>query len=220
MSYSIFIDTTRCIACKACQVACKQWNQLPAEQTDNLGTLQNPSDFSYSTYKLVRMQEQLIDGAVRWLFFPDQCRHCLVAPCLLRARNTDAVYQDRETGAVIYTAETRSLDGQAITDACPYNVPRSNKDGALAKCTMCNDRIKKQQDPACVKACSTGCLNFGGLEDMLEMAHRRLEQVKSSFPDARLLDSENVRVIFLTAYSPDKYHDYAVSFDPRLWKAR
>ncbi len=220
MSYGIFIDTTRCIACKGCQVACKQWNRLPAEPTDNLGNLQNPPDFSYTTYKLVRMREQIMDGQVRWLFFPDQCRHCLVAPCLLRAGNTDAIYQDRDTGAVIHTSDTKALNSQEITAACPYNIPRSNKDGVLAKCTMCNDRIKRQQEPACVKACPTDCLNFGELEDMHEMADRRLKKVKSAYPDARLLDSENVRVIFLTAYTPHKYHDYAISFDPKLWSAQ
>ena len=220
MSYGMFIDTTRCIACKACQVACKQWNRLPAEQTENFGTLQNPADLSSSTFRLVRMQEQIIDGEVRWLFFPDQCRHCRVAPCLLRARNGSAIYQDEDTGAVLYTSETVNLNGQEITEACPYNVPRRNNDGVLAKCTLCNDRIRQQQEPACVKACSTGCLNFGELNDMLEMAHKRLNRVKISFPDARLLDPENVRVIFLTAFSPDHYHDYAVSFDPRLWRPR
>ena len=220
MSYGMFIDTTRCIACKACQVACKQWNRLPAEKTDNVGTLQNPQDLSFSTYRLVRMQEQIIDGQVRWLFFPDQCRHCRVAPCLLRAKNGSAIYQDKDTGAVLYTSKTSGLEGQEIKEACPYNVPRSNTDGVLAKCTLCNDRLRQQQEPACVQACATGCLNFGELDDMLEMAHERLDRVKTSFPEARLLDPENVRVIFLTAFSPDYYHDYAVSFDPSLWRSR
>ena len=64
MGSGMFIDTTRCIGCKACQVACKAWNRLPAEQTDNHGILQNPSDLSYTTYKLVRMREQVINGKV------------------------------------------------------------------------------------------------------------------------------------------------------------
>ena len=220
MSKGFFIDTTRCMACKGCQVACKQWNNLPAEKTENQGNLQNPPDFSYKTYKLVRMNEEVIDGKVNWLFFPDQCRHCLIPPCLLWARNTDAIYQDEETGAVVYTSETRNLKAADIIGACPYDVPRSDKNGILGKCTMCNDRVKQGMQPACVKTCPTGSLNFGNLEEMRAVAIERLEKIKLTYPDARLLDSDNVRVIFLTAFTPEKYHTYAAAFDPKRWKVR
>lgn len=218
MDRGMFIDTTRCVACKACQVACKAWNRLPAEQTENYGNLQNPSDLSYTTYKLVRMREQLIDGKVHWLFFPDQCRHCLAAPCLLWARNTDAIYQDKETGAVLFTQKTRNLNAAEIAGVCPYNIPRSGQSGELAKCTMCNDRLKKGLEPACVKACPTACLNFGSLVDMRKMAHQRIKKVKLAYPNARLLDPDDVRVIFLTAFTPNKYHENAASFDPTTWQ--
>ena len=220
MSKGFFIDTTRCMACKGCQVACKQWNDLPAEKTKNQGNLQNPPDFSYTTYKLVRMKEELIDGKFSWLFFPDQCRHCLIPPCLLWAQDTNAIYQDRDTGAVVYTAETRNLKAAEIIGACPYDVPRSDKSGALAKCTMCNDRVKRGLEPACVKTCPTGALNFGDLEEMRALAKDRYEKVMVRFPNARLLDSDDVRVIFLTAFAPEKYHSHATAFDPQRWKAR
>ena len=100
MSNGFFIDVTRCIACKACQIACKQWNNLPAEQTTNVGSYQNPPDFSAVTYKLVRMTESIVDGKFYGLYFPDQCRHCLLPPCLLWAQDSDAIYQDKDTGAV------------------------------------------------------------------------------------------------------------------------
>jgi len=218
MSKGFFIDTTRCIACKGCQVACKQWNNLPADKTENQGNLQNPPDFSYTTYKLVRMNEEIIDGKVNWLFFPDQCRHCLIPPCLLWAQDTDAIYQDEDTGAVIYTAETENLEAADIIGACPYNVPRSDDNGMLAKCTMCNDRVTKGLQPACVKTCPTGTLNFGDLAEMQEMASERFEKIKLTYPDAQLLDSDDVRVIFLTAFAPQNYHNYASSFDPGSWK--
>ena len=220
MSKGFFIDTTRCIACKACQVACKQWNRLPAEDTENQGNLQNPSDFSFTTYKLVRMSEEVIDGKVNWLFFPDQCRHCLVPPCLLWAQNSNAIYRDENTGAVMYTSETLKLKADEIIGVCPYDVPRRNKNGTLAKCTMCNDRVKQGRRPACVKTCPTGALNFGNLEDMRQMAGKRLKAIRLYYPQARLLDSDDVRVIFLTAFAPDKYHKHAAAFDARRWKAR
>ena len=220
MSKGFFIDTTRCIACKACQVACKQWNRLPAEKTENQGNLQNPPDFSFTTYKLVRMNEEIIDGKVNWLFFPDQCRHCLIPPCLLWAQNTDAIFRDEDTGAVVYTSETQNLKAEEITGVCPYDVPRQGKNGFLAKCTMCNDRVKQGMEPACVKSCPTGTLNFDDLEDMQNMASERLKTVKLTCADARLLDPGDVRVIFLTAFAPAKYHKYAAAFDAKRWQAR
>ena len=220
MNKGFFIDTTRCIACKGCQVACKQWNNLPAEKTENQGNLQNPPDFSFNTYKLVRMNEEIVEGQVKLLYFPDQCRHCLIPPCLLWARNTNAIYQDEDSGAVVYTAETRELTAADIVGACPYDVPRSDKNGHLAKCTMCNDRVKNGMQPACVKACPTGTLNFGNLEDMRRMAAERLKTVKLTHPDARLLDEDDVRVIFLTAFAPEIYHAHAAAFDAKRWKRR
>jgi len=220
MSKGFFIDTTRCMACKGCQIACKQWNHLPAEKTENQGNLQNPPDLSFTTYKLVRMNEEIIGGKFNWLFFPDQCRHCLIPPCLLWAHDANAIYQDEDTGAVVYTPETRNLKAEDIIGACPYNVPRAAKDGTLAKCTMCNDRVKKGLSPACVKACPTGALNFGNLEEMRALAIDRFEKVKLTCPNSRLLDPDDVRVIFLTAFAPEKYHPSAAAFDPKGWKAR
>lgn len=219
MSKGFFIDTTRCIACKGCQVACKQWNRLPADKTENHGNLQNPPDFSYTTYKLVRMKEEIIDGRLNWLFFPDQCRHCLIPPCLLWAQNTDAIYQDKKSGAVIFTPKTKHLKAADITGACPYDVPRSGENGMLAKCTMCNDRVEKGLQPACVKTCPTGSLNFGDLKEMRKMAHERLEKIKPTYPEARLVDPDAVRVIFLVAFAPDRYHKHAAAFDPQRWRA-
>ena len=218
MSKGFFIDTTRCTACKGCQGACKKWNDLPVEKTENQGNLQNPPDLSSRTYKLVRMKEEIIGGKLKWLFFPDQCRHCLTAPCLLWAQDTEAIYQDEDTGAVVYTSATRKLKAEDIIGACPYDVPRSDASGPLAKCTMCNDRVKKGLKPACVKTCPTGALNFGNLEEMRALALERLEKTKSTYPNARLIDPDAVRVIFLTAFAPEKYHPYAAAFDRKAWK--
>ncbi len=220
MNRGFFIDTTRCIACKGCQVACKQWNTLPAEKTENRGSLQNPPDFSFTTYKLVRMNEEIIEGKVELLYFPDQCRHCLIPPCLLWAQDREAIYQDWDTGAVVYTSKTQGLNAEEIIGACPYNVPRRNENGMLAKCTMCNDRVKNGMQPACVKACPTGTLNFGDLKEMRQTAAERLQTVQLTYPDARLLDKDDVRVIFLTAFAPEKYHAYAAAFDAKRWKRR
>ena len=211
MSRSFLIDTTLCTACRGCQVACKQWHDLPAEETVNRGSYQNPADLSFDTYKLVRMREEVVDGKLRWLFFPDQCRHCLEPPCQDTAGLPSAIFTNTSTGAVIYTANTRDLNATEIRESCPYDIPRKTKDGTLAKCDMCNDRVENGLDPACVKVCPTGAMNFGDRKDILELAQKHLSVAKKKFPKAALLDPDDVRVIFLVAFASNLYHDFAVA---------
>ncbi len=211
MSKSFFVDTTVCTACRGCQVACKQWHDLPAETTQNRGSYQNPEDLSFDTYKLVRMKEREIGGKLQWLFFPEQCRHCLEPPCRDTAGQPEAIYTDSATGAVLYTANTRGLNVKEIIEACPYNIPRASQDGTLAKCDMCVDRVKNGLQPACVKTCPTGAMNFGDREAMLAMAKKRLKEVQAKYPKASLLDPEDVRVVYLTAFDPALYHEFAVA---------
>ena len=217
MGKSFFIDTTLCTACRGCQVACKQWHGLPAEKTVNRGSLQNPADFSFVTYKLVRFEEVVVHGKFKWLFFPDQCRHCLEPPCEMTADDPQAIFRDPATGAVLYTTYTQETDAQAVIDSCPYNVPRAAKDGTLAKCDMCIDRVENGLLPACVKSCPTGVMNFGDREEILAMAKKRLAAVKKNHPRARLLDPEDIRVLYLVTEDPILYHKFAaaspVAFD-------
>ncbi len=211
MSKSFFIDTTKCTACRGCQVACKQWHGLPAEKTINRGSYQNPPDLSFTTYKLVRFQEHIINGQLKWLFFPEQCRHCIDPPCLETADDPTAIFKDPATGAVIYTKNTKNLDTQAIIDSCPYNVPRVAADGTLAKCDMCLDRVQNGEQPACVKTCPSGAMHFGESSEMMALAKKRLAEVKKDFPKAKLLDPEDVQVIYLTVYDPKLYCENAVA---------
>jgi formate dehydrogenase iron-sulfur subunit len=208
---SFFIDTTLCTACRGCQVACKQWHDLPAEKTSNPGSYQNPADLSFSTYKLVRFSEVADKGKIKWLFFSDQCRHCLEPPCELTADDPNAIYTESGTGAVIYTANTKGLDTQGVIDSCPYNIPRASKNGMLAKCDMCLDRVENGLDPACVKVCPTGAMNFGEREEILTLAKNRLTVIKKKHPKAMLLDPDEVRVIFLVTEDPQQYHSFAVA---------
>lgn len=211
MEKSFFIDTTICTGCRGCQIACKQWHDLPAESTKNLGTFQNPPDLSFMTYKLVRMKEEVIDNKLNWLFFPEQCRHCIEAPCLQIAENPKAIYKDGDTGAILYTSKTSELDADAIIESCPYNIPRKRDDGTIAKCDMCNDRVHNGLRPACVTTCPTGTMNFGDRQEMLDMANKRVAEVKAKFPNASLLNPDTVNVIYLVAHDPKLYHGYAVA---------
>ena len=211
MAKAFFIDTTVCTGCRGCQVACKQWKGFPGDKTVNRGSFQNPEDLSSTTFKLVRMSEVEIDKKLQWLFFPDQCRHCIDPPCVEAAGEPTAVFQNKATGAVIYTKVTKELDADAIVDSCPYNIPRKAPDGSLAKCDMCFDRVSNGKLPACVQTCPTGTMNFGEYKDMRVYAQARLAEVKRKFPKATLVNADKVRVIYLTAFEPTSYWQYAIA---------
>jgi formate dehydrogenase iron-sulfur subunit len=213
---SFFIDTTKCTACRGCQIACKQWNRNPGTKTFQRGSHQNPADLSFFTYKLVRFSELEEGGNPKWYFFPDQCRHCMEPPCKATADSlgSKAIVQDEATGAVIFNPKVsiKPADFKTIRESCPYDIPRYHERmGVMAKCTMCIDRIKEGLLPACVKTCPTGTMNFGDRKAMLEMANKRLGQVKSLYKDAMLANPDDVRVIFLLVDDPKRYHKFAVA---------
>ena len=209
---SFFVDTSKCTACRGCQIACKQWNKLPAEKTVNWGSHQNPADLSATTFKLVRFNEVQADGKPAWYFFPEQCRHCLEPACKETADSQvkGAILKDEETGAVLFTKETSKLKGQEIVTSCPYNIPRVDKKSKrLTKCTMCFDRVKNGLLPACVKTCPTGAMSFGNRQEVMDKAQKRLAEVQKRFPKASLLDPDDLRVIYLVVEDRKLYHKFA-----------
>ena len=212
---SFFIDTTKCTACRGCQIACKQWNKNPGTKTYQRGSHQNPADLSFFTYKLVRFSELEEGGKTKWYFFADQCRHCLTPPCKEAAdmKAKGAIVQDEKTGAVIFNpkAKIKTEDFKEIREACPYDIPRISGGGIMGKCTMCIDRIREGMLPACVKTCPTGTMNFGDRNAMLEMANKRLEEVKRTYKDAMLANPDDIRTIYLLVDDPKKYHKFAVA---------
>jgi formate dehydrogenase iron-sulfur subunit len=211
MPKAILIDTTRCTACRGCQVACKEWKNMPAVPTKQRGTHQNPPDLTHYNFKLVRFYMEA-DGTVKWNFFPDTCRHCLEAPCKSGASLEDSIIIDKETGAVLYTDKTVKESFETIRSSCPYDIPRLDpKTKRIVKCDMCIDRVRKNLLPACVKSCAMGAMSFGDREDMLKLAAQRLVAVQKDFPKAQLCDMENVSVIFLISDAPTKYHKFAVA---------
>ena len=219
MPKTIFVDTSRCTACRGCQIACKEWHELPANKTTQYkwGSHQNPQDLNPYNYKLVRFSEHLDNGVVRWNFFPDQCRHCELAPCkeLGDIYLEGAIVRDEKTGAVLYTEKTKKFSDEEfeeIRQSCPYNIPRRNPETReMVKCTMCNDRVNNGLLPACVKVCPTGTMNFGEREDMLKLAESRLAHLKKQYPEARLADPDEVNVIYLLIDKPENYHEFAVA---------
>jgi formate dehydrogenase iron-sulfur subunit len=210
---SILVDTSLCTACRGCQIACKQWNELPGTKTKQIGTYQNPQDFSAFTWKLVRFAEGKKDnGKPYWYFFSDMCRHCMEPPCAdtIQGFVKDGVIHDETTGAVVYTAKTKSVPFQEVRSSCPYDIPRQNlKTKVMAKCTMCIDRTKNDRIPACVQSCPTSAMVFGDRQEILERVEKRVEELKKTFPQAMALNPEDVRVIFIVTDDPEKYWKHA-----------
>ena len=215
MGKMFFVDLTRCTACRGCQIACKQWKNLPAEKTRNSGSHQNPPDLSGQTIRVVRFKETADkNGKVSWNFFPEQCRHCVDAPCKAQAdmESESAFLHDEATGAVVPMPDSAQVDFEGVRSACPYDIPRKDEEsGLIAKCDMCFDRITQGMVPACVASCPTGCMNFGDEEEMQALAGKRLEEVKKDWPEASLGDADSVRVIYLFKEAPAAYFEHAVA---------
>ncbi len=220
MSKTILVDVTRCTACRGCQLACKDWHGLPANKTKQTGTHQNPPDLNINNYKLVRFHEHLGENnKVIWNFFPDQCRHCTVPPCVDTANGylEGSMFKDEKTGAVLVDKEVMSKMSDAVAKdfegfeaSCPYQVPRFDPvKKVVAKCDMCIDRVQAGMLPACVKSCPTGSMQFGDREEILAYANKRLAVVKKEFPKAFLADVEDVQVIYLLAEEGEFYHEFA-----------
>jgi len=212
---SFFIATTKCTGCRECQAACKQWNRNGGSKTRQQGSYQNPPDLSATTFKLVRFSDATTTaGEQAWYFFPDQCRHCLAPPCKMAAdkKAKGAARIDKKTRAVIFdpTVKLSPADFQEVRDICPFDIPRyDEKQGGMAKCTMCADRVSEGLLPACVKACPTGAMQFGERETIRKMAETRLDEVQNINRKAQLINPEAVRVIFLVKDDPEKYHRFA-----------
>jgi formate dehydrogenase iron-sulfur subunit len=210
---SILVDTSLCTACRGCQIACKQWNDLPGTKTKQIGTYQNPQDFSAFTWKLVRFSEgKNGNGKPYWYFFSDMCRHCMEPPCAdtIQGFVKDGAIRDEATGAVVYTAKTKSVPFEKVRSSCPYDIPRQNlQTKVMTKCTMCIDRIKNDRVPACVMSCPTSAMVFGDRSQILAKAEKRVAELKKSYPKAMAINPEDVRVIFIVTDDPQKYWKYA-----------
>ena len=184
MSYGILIDTTRCIGCRGCQVACKQNNQLPGESTDFRAIRTNPPDLTSKTWSLVEFHEVTkSQPRLAWRFVKRQCMHCLEPACV-SVCPVGALQRTAE-GPVVYDAK-RCIGCRYCMVACPFNVPKYNWDSTaplIHKCVMCAERLADGDQPACTKTCPTGAAIFGRREELLDEAHRRIADRPSFYVD-------------------------------------
>ncbi len=182
-AYGFFTDTTVCIGCKACEVACKEWNNLPA---DNIGltgeSYDNTGALSANTWRHVSfiekpvlrhdLQQPFQSG---WLMMSDVCKHCHNAPCL-EACPTGAIFKT-EFDTVVVQQDICNGCGYCVP-ACPFGVVDVSKvDGKAHKCTLCYDRLKGGLEPACAKSCPTDSIQFGELHKLQARAQERVAEL-------------------------------------------
>jgi formate dehydrogenase iron-sulfur subunit len=204
-----FTDTSVCIGCKACEVACKEWNDVPEDgylltgmSYDNTGAL------GASTWRHVAFVEKPVEtvdlgmpglgappgehqatesGAdgVKWLMSSDVCKHCTHAACL-DVCPTGALFRT-EFGTVVVQPDVCNGCGYCVP-ACPYGVIDLRKeDGRAFKCTLCYDRLKEGQTPACAQACPTESIQFGELSELRQRADLRLAELHEKGVDVARL---------------------------------
>ncbi|UTI63027.1 4Fe-4S dicluster domain-containing protein [Paraconexibacter antarcticus] len=195
-----FTDTSVCIGCKACEVACKEWNQIPEDGLEWLGrSHDNTGGLGADSWRHVAFVEQRVPvgeqdtnlevsrdaEGFRWLMASDVCKHCTHAACL-DVCPTGSIFRT-EFGTVVVQEDICNGCGYCVP-ACPYGVlNRSEADGAVHKCTLCYDRLGVGQEPACAKACPTDSIQFGPLEELRERAAGRVELLhEAGVPEARL----------------------------------
>jgi formate dehydrogenase iron-sulfur subunit len=199
-----FTDTSICIGCKACEVACKEWNELPEDGIAFTGTsYDNTTQLSADTWRHVAFVEKPVttvdlglpsvgspeEQGVAWLMSSDVCKHCTHAACL-DVCPTGALFRT-EFGTVVVQDDICNGCGYCIP-ACPYGVIDQRKDdGRAFKCTMCYDRLKIGEEPACAKACPTDSIQFGPLDELRDRAAERVEELHSRGVDvARLYGAD------------------------------
>lgn len=225
--YGFFTDTTLCIGCKACEVACKEWNALPADNVKLSGmSYDNTVGLSSNTWRHVSFIEKIREDGGQssqdmppfqshWKMMSDVCKHCDNAPCQ-EACPTGALFRT-EFDTVVVQQDICNGCGYCVP-ACPFGVIDVNAfDGKAHKCTLCYDRLKGGLEPACAKSCPTNSIQFGELSVLHERAAKRVESLHAQGADHAYLygtpgspgatgDLGHLHAFFLLTDRPEVYN--------------
>lgn len=193
---AMYIDTSKCMACRGCQVACKQWNDLQGyvpgvRETTNVGTYENPLALDPQTWTRITFQEYDDPDRFQWLFLKQGCMHCTEAACVDVCPTAALKYGPN--GIITFERELCNGCGYC-SQFCPFGVPQLEVLSALSgeakssKCTFCQDRTINGLKPACVKTCPAGALDWGDRDAMVSKAKARVEELKTGrgFPKAQV----------------------------------
>jgi formate dehydrogenase iron-sulfur subunit len=214
--YGFFTDTSVCIGCKACEVACKEWNQLPEKDVGFLGeSLDNTGELNGSTWRHVKFIDNVPDETMgegngrAFLIMSDVCKHCQHASCMDVCPTGSIIRTEFDT---VYIQEDVCNGCRNCIAACPYDVIAIDEDEKVAqKCTLCYDRLQGGLEPACAKACPTDSIQFGPLDELRDTANRRLDQLHAQgIEEANLYGADDgvyggLNAFFLLMDKPEVY---------------
>ena len=183
MTKAMLMDLTECIGCRACQTACKQWNRLPAEETHNSGSYENPPRRSAKTWTTISFNEVNEGDRFYWVFAKRQCMHCEYPGCA-SACIVGALHKS-DDGPVVYDS-LKCIGCRYCMLACPFSVPTFEWDNPtpyIRKCTMCTNRLTAGKAPVCATVCPTKAIVFGERAGLLEEAHSRIRDRTDRYVD-------------------------------------
>jgi formate dehydrogenase iron-sulfur subunit len=214
--YGFFTDTSVCIGCKACEVACKEWNQLPEKEPDFLGqSLDNTGELNGSTWRHVKFIDNVPDETMgegngrAFLIMSDVCKHCQHASCMDVCPTGSIIRTEFDT---VYIQEEVCNGCRNCIAACPYDVIAIDEDEKVAqKCTLCYDRLQGGMEPACAKACPTDSIQFGPLDELRVTARKREAQLhEQGITEANLYGADDevyggLNAFFLLMDKPEVY---------------
>jgi formate dehydrogenase iron-sulfur subunit len=215
VAYGFFTDTSVCIGCKACEVACKEWNELPGNEPLFGDGYDNTGSLDAQNWRHVAFYDNVLDEAVTsgqgkaWLMMSDVCKHCQEASCM-EVCPTGAIIRT-EFDSVFIQPDVCNGCRNCIS-ACPYGVIEQDEhNGVAQKCTLCYDRLQGGMEPACAKACPTDSIQFGPVEDLRETARQRVDALHAQgVTQARLYGDDSsiyggLNAFFLLMDEPEKY---------------
>lgn len=228
--YVKLVDVSKCDGCRACMVACKNWNDLPAEPEGFQGSSQSHAKVTAHTWNVLQfIEHEDSKGDLNYLFRHSACFHCKEAACEKVCPENVISYSD--FGTVVINDDKCVGCGYCVQN-CPFDVislaTYKDKQGKeyrkASKCTMCTDRIEEGLQPACVTTCHTGAMQFGTKDEMLQKAEQRLSEVKKKFPNASIYNPQGVggtHTIYVLAEKPSVYglpENPKVPTSAVLWK--
>ena len=219
---AILYDSTMCVGCRACQNACRRWNELPPDSSGYGGIYDNPSDLSAKTWTLIKFKELGGSGSGDILFFKYQCMHCTEAACV-EVCPSGALFHN-EYGMVAYDKD-KCIGCGYCTQYCPFQVPHLS-DGTLknlqkvGKCDFCVERVTSNQQPACVNACPTGALSFGDREELVVEGNSRVTSLRTSssraYPQATLYGETELGGLHVLNVLADRPSVYGLPEEPEF----
>lgn len=216
-----YYDGSLCIACRGCQVACKQWNELPEEKTEFFAApegYQNPADLSPITWNLIKFHERTENGSLHWFFRRRHCSHCTEAACIEVCPVEPKAMTRHPLFGTVYVDQERCIGCGACQEACPFQVPHVDEELSKSrKCTGCYDRVENDLLPACATTCPTKAIRYGSKQEMYDLAKARVAELKKKgFKDANVYGITQLGGLHSICVLPTRIEVYGLEAKPKV----